>query len=161
MIEIDMTLPTDVLNALRDEMQKAPKLVQGGFRRLANQSRQRTLGRVTKAPPKWTGKRRWNSERQRKAYFATNGFGGGIPSQRTGRLQAGWEMNIDIDDEGGVIELFNDAPEARYVQGDDAQLMHLDSDWPQAAPIATEEFDILEDNMIDLFFLIADPNEGF
>ncbi len=161
MIDITMQLPTDVISALREEIGKKPALVKGGFRRLANQSRKRTLGRVTKAPPKWTGKRRWNSERQLRAYFATDGFGHGIPYQRTGQLEAGWDMDITITDNGGEFELFNDNPAARYVQGDDAQLMHLDSGWPQAAEIATEEFDILEDNMIDFFFLVADPNEGF
>lgn len=160
MIDINMKLPTDVIDALQDELGKAPALVKGGARRLANQSRQRTLNRLRDAPPKWTGKRRWKSEKQRKAYFATDGFGHGIPYQRTGKLEAGWDMEINIFEDGGEFELYNDSPAARFVQGDDAQPMHLDSGWPQAAPIAAEEFDILEDNMVELWFLIIDPNEA-
>ena len=33
---------------------------------------------------------RWDSERQRKAYFATNGFGAGIPYVRTGGEAGAW-----------------------------------------------------------------------
>ena len=32
----------------------------------------------------------WDSERQRRAYFATNGFGGGIPYRRTGAYERSW-----------------------------------------------------------------------
>jgi hypothetical protein len=35
----------------------------------------------------------WDSERQRRAFFATNGFGKGIPYQRTGRYIASWQHN--------------------------------------------------------------------
>ena len=34
----------------------------------------------------------WDSEKQRRAYFATNGFGRGIPYQRTQRYQLGWRL---------------------------------------------------------------------
>jgi hypothetical protein len=32
----------------------------------------------------------WDSERQRRAFFATNGFGKGIPYRRTNRYRFGW-----------------------------------------------------------------------
>lgn len=35
---------------------------------------------------------RWDSERQRRAYFATRGFGGGIPHIRTGASELGWQL---------------------------------------------------------------------
>ena len=33
----------------------------------------------------------WDSEKQRRAYFATGGFGAGIPYKRTGKMAAAWE----------------------------------------------------------------------
>ena len=33
----------------------------------------------------------WDSEKQRRAYFASNGFGKGIPYQRTGRTRLSWQ----------------------------------------------------------------------
>lgn len=160
MIDINMKLPTDVTDALREELHKAPALVKGGIQRLANQSRQRTLNRLIEEPGAVKRPIRWKSEKQRKAFFATDGFGRGIPTKRTGALQAGWEVEINLTDEGGEISLGNTTSYARFVQGDDAQPFHLDTGWSQAAPIATEEFDILEDNMVELWFLIVDPNEA-
>jgi hypothetical protein len=34
----------------------------------------------------------WDSERQRRAFFATNGFGRGIPYKRTDRYRYGWTL---------------------------------------------------------------------
>jgi hypothetical protein len=34
----------------------------------------------------------WDSERQRRAFFATNGFGKGIPYRRTNRYRLGWDL---------------------------------------------------------------------
>lgn len=35
---------------------------------------------------------RWDSQKQRKAFFATNGFGGGIPHKRTHKMRLGWKV---------------------------------------------------------------------
>lgn len=34
---------------------------------------------------------KWDSDRQRKAFFASDGFGGGIPHVRTGAYVQGWQ----------------------------------------------------------------------
>jgi hypothetical protein len=34
----------------------------------------------------------WDSEKQRRAFFASDGFGGGIPYQRTGQYEASWTV---------------------------------------------------------------------
>ena len=39
---------------------------------------------------------RWTSERQRKAFFATKGFGRGIPYKRTGKLAKAWVVDINF-----------------------------------------------------------------
>ena len=49
-------------------------------------------------PPAWlspiTGiPNSWDSDKQRKAFFATNGFGKGIPTERTGNYINGWSVN--------------------------------------------------------------------
>jgi len=35
---------------------------------------------------------KWDSDKQRRAFFATGGFGRGIPTRRTGQYAAGWEI---------------------------------------------------------------------
>lgn len=42
-------------------------------------------------PPKSNAKFHWSSEKQRRAFFATKGFGRGIPYQRTQELRNGWQ----------------------------------------------------------------------
>jgi hypothetical protein len=34
----------------------------------------------------------WDSDRQRRAFFATDGFGHGIPYKRTGEYEHGWQV---------------------------------------------------------------------
>lgn len=42
-------------------------------------------------PPEPTYPIHWDSAKQRRAFFATNGFGGGIPHERTGDFGRQWE----------------------------------------------------------------------
>lgn len=61
---------------------------------------------LRKYPPRKPGmKIRWTSEKQRRAYFATDGFGGGIPYTRTGKLAAGWSVKVDVQDRTGAIRM--------------------------------------------------------
>lgn len=55
----------------------------------------------------------WDSEVQRRAFFASGGFGGGIPYQRTNRLPSGW--TIEALPTGW--RLMNPNPAAVYVYG--------------------------------------------
>lgn len=59
----------------------------------------------------------WTSERQRRAYFATNGFGSGIPYKRTGKLAQAWVVEI----RGSAIVIENPSDAAKYVYGSNAQ----------------------------------------
>jgi hypothetical protein len=86
---------------------------------------------VTPYPGKPKRPIRWKSERQRKAYFASNGFGGGIPSRRTGKLQKSWRIIFRPLQRGGdgSIQIYNDDPKASFVVGIHQQPMHLDTGW--------------------------------
>lgn len=52
---------------------------------------QRARKRLAAYPPS-PRRVHWDSEKQRRAYFASNGFGGGIPYTRTGRYGKGWRI---------------------------------------------------------------------
>src|SRR3972149_1043646 len=74
------------------------------------------------APPRYP--LRWKSARLRRAYFATRGFGKGIPYKRTGQLGKGWRVvyrPLRRNDGDGSLEITNIAPAARYVVGQDQQ----------------------------------------
>jgi hypothetical protein len=56
---------------------------------------------------------RWDSPRQRAAFFASNGFGGGIPHKRTGEYTGGWKIEILPDG----VKMYNTTQAAPFVGG--------------------------------------------
>lgn len=122
---------------------------------------------------------RWTSERQRRAFFATDGFGRGIPTRRTGRV-AQWGVFVDydaIDDmrswlfqlqlflanlnprkqarlssppgEGLLARIANTASYQRYVTGIDQQGFHADTGWIYAPTEIASATQDLNDIMQD------------
>ena len=92
---------------------------------------------------------KWTSDRQRRAFFASNGFGRGIPTQRTGRVRS-WVAVIERT-RGGTItaRLVNPVSYARFVYGDlnfksravalkPQQQFHRNTGWPLAQPVVDE-----------------------
>ncbi len=71
----------------------------------------------------------WSSDRQRRAYFATDGFGGGIPYSRTGGLvQAG---EFTINETSYWVEYTNPLPWWKYVMHPSYQIIgHRLRGWP-------------------------------
>ena len=59
----------------------------------------------------------FSTARSRRAYFATRGFGNGIPYRRTGDLGRAWKVDHIRRPTGGEITVYNDAPYAGYVYG--------------------------------------------
>lgn len=92
----------------------------------------------------------WTSEKQRMAFFATDGFGHGIPYQRNEPgIESQWEVTTAATDDATAVLLGNENPAARWVYGDadgaDQQRMHINTGWPtfadEAAAIAQEAAD--------------------
>lgn len=77
----------------------------------------------------------WTSEKQRKAFFATDGFGHGIPYKRTGRLPAAWRVETVSHANGITISVVNDSKAAPFVYGRWKQQFHTNTGWPDARPI--------------------------
>ena len=60
---------------------------------------------------------KWDSERQRRAYFATDGFGAGIPYRRTGRYNKGWVVTKTGSGLVRAYTISNKWAKAKYVGG--------------------------------------------
>ncbi|MFA7386081.1 MAG: hypothetical protein WCZ87_00315 [Thiohalobacteraceae bacterium] len=92
------------------------------------------------APPRrqWPGDYplEWTSEKQRKAYWATNGFGAGIPYRRTNTLIHDWHVIADYQAGFTGVQVYNLNDAAQYVYGDDQALhkqwFHTVTGWPTA-----------------------------
>lgn len=61
---------------------------------------------------------RWDSERQRRAFFATDGFGAGIPYKRTGRYGRSFKVVKTGKGAKRSYTLINTWAKAKYVGGD-------------------------------------------
>lgn len=59
----------------------------------------------------------WTSEKQRRAYWASNGFGKGIPYKRTGKLSQGWQIFLLPTANGITINVRNSRRYAHFVVG--------------------------------------------
>lgn len=59
----------------------------------------------------------WTSERQRKAYWATDGFGAGIPFKRSGKMSRSWKITGKARGANFDIEVKNSSKGARYTVG--------------------------------------------
>lgn len=158
-IRFELTIDDDVIQAYQTLFQKLPQLSRRAFRGEVQRLSSPMLDALTATPGKPSYPIRWKSDRQRRAFFATNGFGKGIPTQRSGKLQEGWVVDFEGSDFEDTVEVRNNTPYARYVQGDDAQPFHLDTGWPQAAPIVSDFADDLEDALINTWFAITEFSE--
>jgi hypothetical protein len=120
----------------------------------------RALAKLKTIPGKPHHPIRWSSERQRKAYFASDGFGGGIPSRRTGSTVDEWTAGFEQTSAGGLVVLSNFNPAVRYLQGVDAQPFHIDTGWVQIEDVEVYAHREMEDVMVLTFYQTADLLEG-
>ncbi|HML22098.1 MAG TPA: hypothetical protein PKD09_10630 [Aggregatilinea sp.] len=96
----------------------------------------------------------WNTprgySRQKAAYFATRGFGRGIPTQRTNTMIRAWKVYVRIRRYEMEIGARNETPYTRYVQGRDRQDFHRNTGWAFAPDVLQE----LSPQATDLLLLV-------
>jgi hypothetical protein len=157
MYKVTVTVDTDVLQALEDAYAKSPRTIKTFLNRsLLPQYIKRIQQQWTPYPGAVRYPIQWASDKQRRAYFATNGFGGGIPYRRTRNLQKSWVFAIDDYPGGAEISIGNTADYARYVIGAEQQPFHSNTGWPRIDDEAAALTNELTDDVIDLYFQIMD-----
>lgn len=126
-ITVDTT-PAKVISERSKQLeQRLNNDIQRGLEPLNNEM----VSVMSAEPPVWRGKRRWNSERQRRYVMAKLRRENNLPYQRSHLLSRAWEAVIVLTAQQGMAKLENRTPGAAYVQSPRTQLMHLDSGWPQ------------------------------
>lgn len=104
----------------------------------------------------------WQTDKQRRAFFATDGFGRGIPALR-GRpplVTESWEVVFARTNTGGEVALINPVPWMPYVQGDWVQTAHLQTGWVNVQDVTEDFFRETEDTVTVTWFDAAEPFEG-
>lgn len=84
----------------------------------------------------------WTSDKQRKAFFATDGFGRGIPSVRSGKTARAWYAWFRRSGDRFEMTIANSSPHARFLYGDirprggpdPQQRFHRITGWQRVAP---------------------------
>jgi hypothetical protein len=146
----------DVQAGIREIRKVGRKEYRREFGQIARGSTaQKVLRRMYRDPGPVKRPIRWTSDRQRRAYFATNGFGRGIPTRRTGEIQRAWHFELESDQ----IALVNDNPAASYVQGDDQQQMHADTGYETYQEVLADYVVEFEDDAINSWFRVVDKLE--
>jgi len=128
-------LPTRVLPEFRNEMQTVvkPAVQKAVEQYLAPYPPERSL----KPPFEFA------TDKSRKAFFATNGFGRGIPTKRTGVLGKGWNVEVSYQLSNSLIRISNVQPYSRFVYGPRQIPGHAQTGW-------SKDFDTKSDKVLDV-----------
>ncbi len=160
MYRASLAVDADILAALRDAAQDAPRTVRLFVERTVKGDLERDLDalRYTPPPPHFPrGQFPWKTERQRRAFFATNGFGGGIPYRRKSPgIAAKWKVVVNLTTKSGAISAENDARAAPFVYAPHQQPFHAGR-WPDPDRILLDALAHAESNLIDGWYSIVDP----
>lgn len=141
-------------NTLRERWQQAMQQIEGNRLAANSLKRLQTIPGPPNHPIKWTTKK------QRKAYFASNGFGRGIPSTRTGQIVSEWQGSFEATDSGGVLVLSNWNEAVQFLQGVNMQGFHRDTGWVPIDDVTDEAHDEMGEVAIFTFYQVGDPLEG-
>jgi hypothetical protein len=154
-VKLEIRVDQDVLDAIRDQAAESPRRMNKAYKRRVKRIRQQLLDELRQYPGPVKYPFRWKSERQRRAFFATDGFGHGIPYVRTNALKDGWTTRIRDQQNGAIFEVENTADHARFVIGDDTQPGHLATGWRSAAVLIGEYREKAVDELIETWGAIA------
>jgi hypothetical protein len=105
-----------VRKGLQDLGAEIPKVGRQQIRTVLNRI-QRRMSKEGKRPEYPI---QWDSDKQRKAFFASDGFGRGIPTKRTGEYISGWTIAPITNG----YQLQNSATHAQYLGGDAYGVVH-------------------------------------
>lgn len=100
-------------------------------------------------------KLKWRSRKQQKAYYASNGFGAGIPTVRSHVLSTAWTSLFAKIPHGGSYRMFNETEYGSYVYGDfDLPRMEMFVQIPWIDPFEVSE-PFMKEAEYDLEMVVA------
>lgn len=117
MISAKLTIQSTIEDTLGVFLDDFNQMVAGIGNEVTALVRPQMLDELQYTPPAVKLPIEWTSEKQQRAFFATDGFGRGIPTQRTGRLQGAWRV-VGVSKNGRYqLVADNDTPYLPFVVG--------------------------------------------
>jgi hypothetical protein len=155
---VEVTDP-GLITAYAQLLENAPEVVNTRVNATVNRIRDQLLQRFREEPDAVAYPVQWTSDRQRKAYFATNGFGHGIPYSRSHDLVNAWKLVVVYQaNRLTEIALSNDDPARQFVTGWRQQRFHAVTGWYKDADLLdqadAELTDAIETDLIQSFYAI-------
>ena len=160
MIRIRVRSQSQKLRQIQANLTRSPSLFNTAWARQVGRIRAYAKERLRRKPGRPHYPIRWTSERQRRAFFASNGFGRGIPTQRTDRMVNAWEVTYKPTPSGGLLWLENPVSYAGFVVGDQQQGFHKDTGWYQVDDMQKDIRDYARDSLIETYYTVFDPFAG-
>lgn len=153
---VNVRVDTTVLDAIRATARKAPGLMTTAYTRATRRLRARMLTELRKpGKPSFPGITKLMTPKQRKKFWATNGFGHGIPYQRTGALEAGYAVEIaPLDSNAAAMVITNSQDYQTYVSGAQVQPFHIER-WVQVTDVAIDFEAQANDVLIETWFTVS------
>lgn len=140
MIRTDIAINFAALDNLEALLETWPELVEDAAERAFARVQPFVLRDLQATPGPVKYPIAWASEKQRKAFFASDGFGHGIPTRRTGAISRGWDVSLVVTSTRITVNTSNRVPYAKYVVGklrergrDTQQRMHINTGWQDAS----------------------------
>lgn len=147
MLDVVFEFP-DIFEAYSQQLEQSPQAVNvflnGTMRGYLEERKQAELGFIPSPHTFAIGEFPWTTPKQQRAFFASNGFGAGIPTSRTDSIANSWQVVVDLGE--GSIGYVNTSPASRFVLGEFQQRFHAITGWKREDLIALE---ILVDPAID------------
>lgn len=155
---VQVIVDTDILEAIADTAQRSPKLMQTAYERATRRLRRRLLDTLMNEPDSPDQPLKWKSEKQRRYVMRKLTLENNLPYRRTHSLSRAWRVVLTPGQGGAIMEAYNDAPQARFVQGVDQQPFLVK--WPYA-PKVIEDYRVeANEVLIQVWFTVSDPYAG-
>lgn len=154
-IGVKVTADTELFEDIAAFLKQAPDLFNRKMPAVARRVSRFAKDRFRQLTPpspagKWPNKPyplRWTSDEQRNYVMMMLKKRGTIPYRRTGRFENSYAIQTELDKKGGgVFNLTNNHPAAKYIIGARQQWFHKDIGWPKLDdPRAVDQYDELRE----------------
>lgn len=140
MIRMKITPPKAIFDSVRDLPRRSRQQFQRELQTVVKPNLQTEVkDLIGREPGPVVHPFQFSTDKSRRAYFATRGFGKGIPYQRTHDLVNSWFVDLQLGT--GTIVIFNAKRYGKYVYGSPTQLQvpgHLKTGWGRDFPAALQ-----------------------
>ena len=151
MITINVKIPKDVFAVVRTMTPRTKRIFNADLKATVQPAVQKQVDDLLgedPGPVKYPFE--FSTARSRAAYFATKGFGRGIPYRRTGQLRKSWKVDITRRGENSYMVIYNPADAAQYVYGSATQRQvpgHRNTGWGKDQQTAAQ---LIQEDAVDL-----------